>query len=170
MGKSAARTAGSLRERSGEGENVARIGRLQRDAAEQALDVENAVERAAQLLAMNDAGEGGRDGVEALIDLRNIDGGAQHPGAQQALAHRRESVVEGAEESHIVAGAGKERLDQFEVAHGDGVEDQAVLALVVADAVDVVERSALGLADVVEDGPGGAGGGVVVGEAVAFQR
>ena len=46
--------AGQFGERCGQGKNVARIRRLQGDAAEQALDVENAVERAAQLLAMND--------------------------------------------------------------------------------------------------------------------
>ena len=110
------------------------------------------------------------DGVEALIDLGDIDGGAQHPGAQQALAHWGKSMVEGAEERHGVAGAGKERLDQLKVADGDSVQNEAVLALVVADAVDVVERSALGLAGVVEDGSGGAGGGVVAGQAEAFQR
>ncbi len=41
--------------------------------------------------------------------------------------------------------AGKERFNQLKVAHGDGVEDQAVLALVIADAVHMVERSALRL-------------------------
>ena len=50
--------AGEFGERCGEGKNVSRICRLQGDAAEQALDIENAVERAAKLLAMNEAGEG----------------------------------------------------------------------------------------------------------------
>ncbi len=169
VGKCAAH-GGEFGERCGEGEDVARVRGLKGDAAEQTLDVENAIESAAQLLAMNDAGEGGGDGVEALIDLGDIDRGAQHPGAQQALAHRGEGVVEGAEEGYGVSGAGKEGLDQLKVADGYGVEDEAVLALVVADAVDVAERAALRLADVVEDGSGGAGGGVVVGEAEAFQR
>ena len=109
-----------------------------------------------------------------LISAASI-AGAQHPGAQQALAHRRQGVVEGAEERHRIAGAGKQRLDQLQVAHGDGVENEAVLALVIADAVHVVERSALGLANlglphIVEDGSGGAGGGVVRGQSEALQR
>ena len=49
----------------------------------------------------------------------------------------------------LIAGAGKQRLDQFEVAHRDGVEHQAVLPLVIADAVHVLERTALRRADVV---------------------
>ena len=116
------------------------------------------------------AGECGSHGVEALIDFRDVDRGTQHPGAQQALAHRSERVVEGAEQGDGVSGAGKERLDQLQVADGDRVENQAVLALVVADAVHMVERAALGLAGVVENGSGGAGGGVVAGQAEALQR
>ena len=119
---------------------------------------------------MNDAGKGYGNSVEAVIDFRNVDGWAQHPGAQQALAHRSEGVIEGAEEGDSVSRAGKERLDQFEVADGDSVENEAVLALVVTDAVNVIERAALGLADVVQDGSGGAGGGVMVGKAKAIQR
>ena len=142
VGKAAAHR-GKLGERCGEGENVARIGGFQGDAAQQAFDVEDAVERTAQLFAVDKDGEGGRDGVEALVDFGNIDGRAQHPGAQQALAHGSERVVESAEESYVVSGAGKEGLDQFEVAYGDGVKDQAVLALVVTDAVDVAEPAAL---------------------------
>jgi len=79
-------------------------------------------------------------------------------------------VVDGAEEGDGVSGAGKERLDEFEITDGDGVEDEAVPALVVADAVHMVKRAALSLTDVVEDGSGGAGGGVVVGKAEAFER
>jgi len=30
---------------------------------------------------MDDAGKGGGDGVEAMVDLGDIDGGAQHPRA-----------------------------------------------------------------------------------------
>ena len=94
---------GQFGERCGKGKNVARVRRLQGNAAEEALDIQNAVERAAQLLAMDEVGAGGGDRIEALVDLGDIDGGAQHPGAQQALAHWGEGMVEGAEEGHGVA-------------------------------------------------------------------
>ncbi len=66
--------------------------------------------------------------------------------------------------------AGKQRLDQFEVADGDRVEHQAVLPFVEADAVDVVERAALGGADVVEDGARGRCRRGLAGQAEAFER
>ena len=142
---SAARTAGIFAEGSRQCQQVARIRRLQRDAAQQSLQIENAVERAAQLFA--------RDGVlrpalrrhrgAALISAE-LDRRPQHPGAQQPLAHGRDRAVEGAEQRDAVAGAGKQRFDQLQVAHGDGVQHQAVLPLVEADAVHMVERAALG--------------------------
>jgi len=78
--------------------------------------------------------------ASSVVRSRDIDRGAQHPGAQQALAHRSEGVVEGAEERYGVSGAGKEGLDQLQVADGDGVKDEAVLALIVTDAVDVASE------------------------------
>ncbi len=48
---SAARTAGILRQRSGQRQHVARVGRFQRDAAQQAFQIEDAVERAPQFFA-----------------------------------------------------------------------------------------------------------------------
>ncbi len=176
-------------------EHVARVGRLQRNAAQQTLDVENAVQRAAQLLACDERGERGRNRIQALFNLGGVDGWAQHPGAQQALAHRRQRVVERAEQGNF-ARARKQRLDELQVAHGDRVEDEAVLALVVADAVHMVERSAgdsdhwcprsragcfpgadlgaeitrLGLLRIVQNGPGGTGGGRAARQFESLQR
>jgi hypothetical protein len=45
-------------------------------------------------------------------------------------------------------------LEQFEVVQGGRVEDQRILLLVEADAVEVGERAALRLAHVVENGAG----------------
>ena len=70
-----------------------------------------------------------------------------------------------------VAGVGgEERLEQFQIAHGDGVEHHGIGAVVVGGAVEVVERGALGVAEVVQDGAGGADGGGAVGEAAAIER
>ena len=46
---------------------------------------------------------------------------------------------------------GKERFDQLQIADRDSVEHQAILPLVEADAIDVVERAALRGTDVVKD-------------------
>ena len=73
---------GHARERSGQRKHIAGVCRLQRDAAEQTLDIENAVKRAAQLLAGDGIGGGGFHGVEAQIDFRGVERGPQHPGAE----------------------------------------------------------------------------------------
>ncbi len=56
--------------------------------------------------------------------------------------------------------AREERLHQFQVAHRDGVEHHAVGAVVKGGPVEVVERGALRVAQVVQDGAGGAHRGV----------
>ncbi len=53
----------------------------------------------------------------------------------------------------------KQGLDKFQIAHRDGVEHHAVGAIVEGGAVQVLEGGALRLAQVVEDGAGGANGG-----------
>ena len=65
---------------------------------------------------------------------------------------------------------GEQRLDQFQVAHGDGVEHHGLGAVVEGGAVEVVERGALGVAQIVQDGAGGGDGGGAVGEAAAIER
>ena len=68
------------------------------------------------------------------------------------------------------ASAAKSGSMQFQVADGDGVEHHGIGAVVVGGAVEVVERGALGVAEVVQDGAGGADGGGAVGEAAAIER
>ena len=145
---SAGGTPGRRAKRCAERQKIARIGGLQGDTAQQSLDVEDAIHGATQFLALDHVCRPCFDGIEAGVDLVGVDRGTQHPGAQQALAHRRHGGVEGAEESYAVANVGEEWVDQLEIADGHGVEHEAVLALVVADAIDVIERAALGGADV----------------------
>ncbi len=108
------------------------------------------------------------------FDLGAIHGGAEQALAEEAAAHAGEGLVEDAEHGglgmHAAGVGGEERLDQFEVADGDGVEHHGIGAVVVGGAVEVIERGALGVAEVVEDGPGGADGGRAVGEAAAIER
>ena len=78
------------------------------------------------------------------FDLGPIQGRAQHPGAQQALAHRGHGRIHATEKRNAGIGSREERFDQLQVAHRNRVEHQAILALVEADAVDMVERAPLG--------------------------
>ncbi len=114
------------------------------------------------------------DGVEALFDFRALHGGPQQALAEQAAAHAGQGLIEHAEHGglrvHAAGIGGEERLDQFEVAHGDGVEHHGIGAIVVGGAVEMIERGALRVAQVVEDGSGGADGGGTVGEAAAIER
>src|SRR5208282_660592 len=91
------------------------------------------------------------DGIQPRFNLHTIQRRTQQPGTQQALSHRRNGGIEAAEQSYSSVGSGEKRFDQFEVAHRYRIEHQAVLPLVEADAVYVIERAALSGADVVED-------------------
>src|SRR5947208_10615328 len=57
-------------------------------------------------------------------------------------------------QSDAGVGSCEQRLDQFKITDGDGVEHQAVLAFVEADSIHMMETSALRGADVIENGAG----------------
>ncbi len=126
-----------LGQRSGQGQDVARVGGFQSDPAEQALQVENAIECAAEFFAGDGFFYLSLDSVQTGVDLRDVDRRAQQPGAQEALAHGRDRGVNRAEQGDAGVGAGEERFDQFQIAHGDCIEHQAGLAFVESDAIDV---------------------------------
>ena len=65
---------------------------------------------------------------------------------------------------------GEDGFEEFEIAHGDGVEHHGIGAVVIGGAVEVIEGGALGVAEVVEDGAGSADGGGAIGEAAAIER
>ena len=144
------------------------------DLGEQAFEIEDARELLAQFGAQDGLLTQFADGVEALFDFGAVHGGAQQALAQQAAAHAGEGLIEHAEQGELglrAAGVrGEEGLEQFQIAHGDGVEHHGVGAVVIGGAVEVVERGALGVAQVVQDGAGGADGGGAVGEAAAIER
>ena len=99
-----------------------------------------------------------------------VERGTQQALAQQAAAHAGRGLIEDVQEGGVGALAGEERLEQFEIAHGDGIEHHGFGAVVVGGAVEMFERGALRVAQVVQDGAGGADGRGVVGEAAAIER
>ena len=156
-------------EGSGEGENVARAGAVEGDAGEEAVKVQNPGEAAAELFTANEVLAAGVDGSIAGLDGDGVDHGSQQRGTQQALAHGGAASVEGTEEGDFGAGVTEEGLHELKVARGDLVEVKALGASVVAEGVDVGDIGLLGGTDVVDDRPGGDGGGRMAGEAETFE-
>ena len=142
-------------ERLAQREQVARTGAAQRHLGEQPLQVEHAGQLLAQLGAQDGRGQQLAHRVEPGFDLGLVERRAQQALPQQAPAHAGGRLVEHAEQRrrfsqrHIV---GENGLDQFQIAHGDGVEHHAVGAVVVGGAVEMVERGALRVAQIVQDG------------------
>jgi len=101
------------------------------------------------------------DSVEASFDGVGIDERAQKPRAQEARAHTGDGDVESSDDGGgVLAGLfGENWRDEFEIANGDRIEDERVVLLVVADAIEVSEcglRGGVGglcgvFADVVDD-------------------
>src|SRR5262249_22671461 len=81
-------------------------------------------------------------GLEASFDGSALDERAKNPVAKKTSAHAGDGDVEGGDESggSVFAGViGKDVSEEFEVADRDGIEDERIVLLVVADAVEVLE-------------------------------
>ncbi len=89
--------------------------------------------------------------VKARFDFRHIDRWREQAAAEQAAAHAGAGAVEHVEECRVLGLAGKERLDQFQIADRGGIENQRVGAVVKRRPLQVIERGALGVAEIVED-------------------
>ena len=87
-----------LRERFAQGDEFARRGQAERDAAGEALEIEDAAELFADFVAHDGLLDELRDGVEARFDGVAIDQRAQNPGAKQTRAHACDGDVESGEE------------------------------------------------------------------------
>src|ERR1700694_6278164 len=131
-----------------QGQQIAGILSVQGHPAQQALDILYAFQRMAQLLPGDELFDSGFHRVQALVYLRDMNGRPQQPRAQQPLAHGSEGRVQSAEESDLVAGIGKQRLSQLQVADGDRIQNQALLAVIKADAVNMLKSAALGGANI----------------------
>ncbi len=108
--------------------------------------------------------------VEAGFDFGDVDRRREQAAAQQTAAHAGAGAVEHVEQRRILGFAGEQRLDQFQIADGGRVEDQRVGAIVERGTLQVIERGALGFAEVVQDRGGGAGGERAAFETAAVER
>ena len=149
---------------------LARPGGIERDAAQQAFEVEQAAQRAAQALTPRQVGGGLRHCVQPLLNLRQMAGRAKQGRPQQPPAHGRGAGVQRVEERGLRGFAGKQGLDQFQIANRDGIQQQALAALVKAEGVNVLQPALLGLLQVVEQRAGGDRGSLVPGQAQPVER
>jgi hypothetical protein len=82
------------------------------------------------------------DGVEAGFNGFAVDERAKDPRAEKASAHAGDGNVESGDErcGSVLGGVvGKDGSEEFEIADGDGIEDQGVVLYVEADAIEVLE-------------------------------
>src|SRR5664279_2573776 len=143
--------SGQLSQRCCEREQVAWICCLPSYPTQQPLQIENTLQRTTELFPGNHVFHQAFNSIEPSVDLAGINRRPQHPGAQQAFAHRGYGAVETAEQRGIIGGAGEQRLDQLKIAYRDRVQHQAVLPLVEANAVHVIERATLRRATVMQN-------------------
>ena len=95
--------------------------------------------------------------VKTHFDFVHVDGRRQQTAPEQTATHACARAVEHVEEGRLPGFTGKQRLDQFQIANGGGVEYERVGAIVESGALEVIERGALGVAEIVQDGGGCAG-------------
>ncbi len=115
-------------------------GKTKSDSAGETLKIKNTLEFLANFAAYNRLLEEVCDSAEASFDGFALDERAEHPGTQQARAHAGDGDVERGDEGYRAARAAVFREDgrkQFEIADGNGVEDESVLLFVVAYAVEM---------------------------------
>ena len=159
---------GDLCQRAAERQQLARPRRAQRHLCQQALDIEDALEQLADFSARDGLAEHLAHRVEAGLDFGAVERGAEQALAQEAAAHAGRGLVEHAKQRG--AFAGEDRLDQLEVAHGDGVEHHVGGAVIEGRPVQVVEGGALGFAQVVQNRSGGGDRGGAAREAASIER
>jgi len=109
-------------------------------------------------------------GIETRFDFRGVDGWGEQTAAQKASAHAGAGAIEDVEERRFFRFAGEEGFDEFKIADSGRVEDERVGAIVKSGAFEMIERGALGFAEIVKDGGGGSGGERTIFEAATVER
>ena len=138
------------RERRADGGEVSRRRHAEGDAARQAGQVADALERLAEIGEKRRRLRQGADRVEALPDLAGPEERPEEPLTKEPPAHRRAGPVHRPEERRRAA-AVLQALHQLEVARGALVEGEVVLDREDLDAREVPERRLLRLLEVAED-------------------
>ena len=164
---------GDFIERAAERQQIAGAGGTQRHLGQQALEIENAFELLAKLRAQDGLLEQLAHRLEALLDFGAVHGGPQQALAEKPAAHAGRGPVEDGKQCGLGLAAGvggEQRLHQFQIANGDGVEHHGIGAVVVSGPVEVVERRPLRVAEVVQDGARRAHRRGTVGQPAAIER
>src|SRR5205814_4517722 len=164
-----------LRERLPQRHQFARRRKAQGDAAGEPFEVQDALELLADLSANDSLLDEVRDGIKTALDGLTLNERPEKPGAQQARAHAGYSGVQRSDKRRRTACSrnflGEDGGKQLQVAHGNGIEDQSVVLLVIADAVKMLQCFNAGggrvfirgaravpargvFAEIVNDGPG----------------
>ncbi len=162
---------GQARQRGAQRADVASVAAAGGEAGEQALEILDVGQDAAQGLEVVALLQQGLDGIVPRDDGQQVLKGAHEPVPQQAGAHGGAGGIEGFE--HGGGGVGAERAargDQVEVGERGFIEHHRVAGGAEADAADVGGVAAQIAGDVVEQGAGGAGGGGMAFAAEAVER
>ena len=131
-------------------------------ASGQPLDVPNAVERLAQPCTTATVLDRHFHRVEPGVDGGRIAERREQPLAEQPAPHRGHRRIDHLEEG-AAARAGSERLDQLEVAAGHVVEPEEGVGAADEGTSEMGKAGRLQLAEVAEQGAGGAECGRIVG-------
>ena len=135
----------------GQGHEVARARRAQRDPAQDPLEVLDRPHPFPEPAALDGPEAHLLDRVEPVLDGLDLGQRPQQPFPQAPRAHGRARQVQHLEQRAAPA-AVDQVLDQLEVAPRDGVDDQAALHLARAQSRDVVQRPLLRVAQVAQGG------------------
>ena len=162
------RQQGRLVQRFAQGEKVTGTRAADHDLGKQSLYIQHGSELFAQFGAQDCFAHQIADGIETGFDFRQFQRGSQQAMTEQAAAHAGAGLVQNADERGPAIG--EDGFEEFEVAHGYGIEHHGVCAVEVARRIKMIERGALGIAQVVQHSAGGRDGLGFPGETKAIER
>ena len=96
--------------------------------------------------------------IESFMNRCQIKQRSQNRRSQLALAHRRLAKVQRMKQRRMPPRIRHQRLDQFQIAHGHGIELQTVAVLVIAHPIHVFQLAELRCAQIMHDAASRYGG------------
>ena len=145
--------AGQLSERNAEGDQVARIAAALDQTRDEALEVANLAQAFLKDIALGLIGAGPGDDTLTALNRGEVAKGREEPLAQEASAAGGDGAIDRGEQRDVFR-ARAQRIDQFEVPAGGGVEDEDILALPETEGVNMTERAAQFVAEVMQQAAG----------------
>src|ERR1700676_4619061 len=134
---------GKLDKRFAQRDKFARRSQPKSDAAREPFEILDAPQLFANLPANHGLLQEVGDGFEARFDGVAIQKGPENPRAQKTRAHTRDGRIKSGDESHGPASGsllGKDWGEEFQIADGDRIEDERLVLLIVAHALQVLQR------------------------------